>query len=70
MRDDLFANPKPIIGVIHVGALPGAPANTQSVDEIVAQAMREAAIYRDCGKEKHLHWLTARYCTHRFDIDN
>jgi len=49
MRDDLFANPKPIIGVIHVGALPGAPASTQTVDEIVAQAMREAAIYRDCG---------------------
>ncbi len=49
MRDDLFANPKPVIGVIHVGALPGAPANTQTVDEVVAQAMREAAIYRDCG---------------------
>src|SRR5262245_51842956 len=49
MRDDLFTNPKPIIGVIHVGALPGAPANTQTVDEITAQAMREAAIYRDCG---------------------
>ncbi|MGH9752259.1 MAG: BtpA/SgcQ family protein [Blastocatellia bacterium] len=45
----LFPNPKPIIGVIHVGALPGAPANTQTVDEIVAQAVREAAIYRDCG---------------------
>jgi len=49
MRDDLFANPKPIIGVIHVGALPGAPANSQTVDEIVAQAIGEAAIYRDCG---------------------
>jgi uncharacterized protein len=49
MWDDLFANPKPIIGVIHVGALPGAPANTQTVDEITAQAMREAAIYRDNG---------------------
>src|SRR5499426_1462255 len=49
MRDDLFANPKPIIGVIHVGALPGAPANTQTVDEITAQAIREAAVYRDCG---------------------
>jgi len=49
MRDDLFANPKPIIGVIHVGALPGAPANSQNVSEIAAQALREAAIYRDCG---------------------
>jgi membrane complex biogenesis BtpA family protein len=49
MRVDLFANLKPIIGVIHVGALPGAPANTQTVAEITAQAIHEAAIYRDCG---------------------
>ena len=49
MRDDLFANPKPVIGVIHVAALPGAPANKLPVSEIIAQAVREAAIYRDCG---------------------
>src|SRR5215510_7938722 len=49
MREDIFANPKPVIGVIHVGALPGAPANTLPVSEIIAQAMREAAVYRDCG---------------------
>ena len=49
MLNNLFLNPKPIIGVIHVGALPGAPANTQTVDEIVVQAMRESAIYCDCG---------------------
>ncbi len=48
MLDSLFSNPKPIIGMIHVAALPGAPANTQTVDEIAAQAVREAAIYRDC----------------------
>jgi len=49
MRNDLFANPKPIIGVIHVAALPGAPTNTLPVIGILAQAIREAAIYRDCG---------------------
>ncbi len=49
MLTALFSNPKPIIGVIHVGALPGAPANTMPVSEIIAQAIREAAIYRDCG---------------------
>ena len=49
MPNNLFSNPKPIIGVIHVGALPGAPANTLPVSEIIAQAIREAAIYRDCG---------------------
>jgi len=45
----LFPNPKPVIGMIHVGALPGTPANTQGVAEITAGAAREAAIYRDCG---------------------
>ncbi len=49
MLTSLFLNPKPIIGVIHVGALPGAPANTQTVAEITTQAVREAATYRDCG---------------------
>jgi uncharacterized protein len=49
MRDDIFANPKPVIGVIHVAALPGAPANTLPVSEIIAQSVREAAVYRDCG---------------------
>ena len=49
MLNNLFSNPKPIIGVIHVAALPGAPANTMPVSEIIAQAIREAAIYRDCG---------------------
>jgi membrane complex biogenesis BtpA family protein len=49
MLESLFANPKPIIGVIHVGAIPGAPASSQSVDEIATQAIHEAEIYRDCG---------------------
>ena len=49
MLNNLFSNPKPVIGVIHVAALPGAPANTLPVSKIIAQAVREAAIYRDCG---------------------
>jgi membrane complex biogenesis BtpA family protein len=49
MPNNLFSNPKPIIGVIHVASLPGAPANTLPVSEIIAQAVREAAVYRDCG---------------------
>src|SRR5262245_63668488 len=49
MLTALFSNTKPIIGVIHVAALPGAPANTLPVSEIIAQALRESAIYRDCG---------------------
>jgi membrane complex biogenesis BtpA family protein len=51
MIHNLFRHPKPVIGMIHVGALPGAPMNTHSVAEITAQAAREAAIYRDCGAD-------------------
>jgi predicted TIM-barrel enzyme len=43
MLTELFSTPKPIIGMIHVGALPGTPANRQSIAEIIAQAVREAA---------------------------
>ncbi|HKR13789.1 MAG TPA: BtpA/SgcQ family protein [Pyrinomonadaceae bacterium] len=45
----LFATPKPIIGVIHVGALPGTPRSSQTVAEIVALARNEARIYRETG---------------------
>jgi uncharacterized protein len=48
MLASLFSNPKPIIGMIHVGALPGTPASDQSIDQIIARAEREAAIYREC----------------------
>lgn len=49
MLTSLFPQPKPIIGMIHVGALPGTPANDRSVAELTAQAVREAALYRDGG---------------------
>ena len=45
----LFSNPKPIIGVIHVGALPGTPRNSQTVSELVIAARNEARVYRECG---------------------
>jgi uncharacterized protein len=48
MFTTLFSKPKPIIGMIHIGALPGTPASKQSIDQIIAQAEQEAAIYRDC----------------------
>ncbi|MDB6125513.1 MAG: Photosystem assembly BtpA [Pedosphaera sp.] len=49
MKSPLFASAKPIIGMIHVGALPGTPGNHLSLDKIVATAVREAKIYRDAG---------------------
>jgi uncharacterized protein len=45
----LFPNSKPVIGVIHVGALPGTPRGKSSVAELVQQARKEARIYRECG---------------------
>lgn len=49
MLSSLFPTSKPIIGMIHVGALPGTPANSHSVAEIIAQAVREAVVYRNSG---------------------
>jgi membrane complex biogenesis BtpA family protein len=46
---DLFENPKPVIGVIHVGALPGTPASALTVEALTEVAVREAAAYRDGG---------------------
>ena len=45
----LFTQSKPVIGVIHVGALPGTPRSTQTVAELIAAARREATLYRDGG---------------------
>src|SRR6476646_9733111 len=45
----LFTNLKPVIGVIHVGALPGTPRGAKSVVELVRQAKEEARVYRECG---------------------
>ncbi|MCA9303949.1 MAG: BtpA/SgcQ family protein [Phycisphaerales bacterium] len=40
---------KKLIGMVHVGPLPSAPNNTQSVAEIVAQATKEAKLLEDAG---------------------
>lgn len=44
-----FRHPKPIIGMIHVGALPGTPASRQSMAELLATAVHEARLYREAG---------------------
>jgi uncharacterized protein len=49
VTDTLFTNRKPVVGVIHVGALPGTPASRLGVDELTELALREAAAYRDGG---------------------
>ncbi|HEX5834990.1 MAG TPA: BtpA/SgcQ family protein [Pyrinomonadaceae bacterium] len=45
----LFSRSKPIIGVIHVGALPGTPRSSQTVSELITSARNEARLYRDSG---------------------
>jgi membrane complex biogenesis BtpA family protein len=44
----LFSINKPVMGVIHVGALPGTPRGSLGVAELVQQAKEEARIYREC----------------------
>ena len=45
----LFQNPKPVIAMIHLGALPGTSASKLSLVEIEKQALREAKIFRQAG---------------------
>lgn len=45
----LFSRSKPVVGVIHVGALPGTPRSSQTVSELISLARSEAKLYRECG---------------------
>jgi membrane complex biogenesis BtpA family protein len=45
----VFSSTKPVIAMVHVGALPGTPASRATVRELEAQAIAEARIYRDAG---------------------
>ena len=45
----LFAHARPVIAMIHVGALPGTPAHSQSLKELEARAERESRIFAACG---------------------
>jgi membrane complex biogenesis BtpA family protein len=47
----LFRNKKPIIGMIHVRALPGTPAYTGDVKAIIKKALDEAKVYKNLGVE-------------------
>lgn len=44
-----FAGAKPVVGMIHVAALPGTPSSKWAVSEIVDLARREAALYASAG---------------------
>jgi uncharacterized protein len=44
---ECFGAPRALIGVLHVGALPGTPGASQPVDALIDLALTEAKIYRD-----------------------
>ncbi|XP_067452723.1 uncharacterized protein F13E9.13, mitochondrial isoform X1 [Thunnus thynnus] len=47
---DLFGRLKSVvIGMVHVKALPGTPLGCMKMSQIIEEACREAAIYRDAG---------------------
>ncbi len=46
---NLFNIYKPVIGMIHVSALPGTPKYKGSVKQIIEQAKSEALIYKENG---------------------
>ncbi len=45
----IFKSTKPVIGMIHLDALPGTPASRLGVREIETKALAEAKIYRAAG---------------------
>jgi membrane complex biogenesis BtpA family protein len=49
MLESLFPESKPVIGVIHLNALPGTPLSWLTVDDLTELAVREAQIYRAGG---------------------
>jgi membrane complex biogenesis BtpA family protein len=44
-----FGASRALIGVLHVGALPGTPAASNSIDTLIDFTIGEARIYRDAG---------------------
>jgi hypothetical protein len=49
MMQDVFGAPRALVGMIHVGALPGTPSSAETICAVAARAVAEARIYNDCG---------------------
>ena len=45
----IFKKEKPIIGMVHVQALPGTPKNKFDASKIIDEALKEARIYKKAG---------------------
>jgi len=46
---ECFGAPRALVGMLHLGALPGTPSSSESVDTLIQRAVTEARIYRDEG---------------------
>jgi uncharacterized protein len=44
-----FQSARALIGMIHLGALPGTPCSRESIEAIVERAVGEAHVYREAG---------------------
>ncbi len=44
-----FGAARALIGMLHIGALPGTPAATHSIDTLIQTALTEARIYKEAG---------------------
>src|SRR3954453_4705598 len=44
-----FGGPRALVGMLHVGALPGTPAARHSIERLIEHTVAEARIYRDAG---------------------
>jgi membrane complex biogenesis BtpA family protein len=46
---ECFGATQALVGMLHLGALPGTPSASHSVDALIEQTLTEARIYKDAG---------------------
>lgn len=46
---ECFGAPRALVGMLHLGALPGTPSSSHSVDTLIQLTLTEARLYRDAG---------------------
>jgi uncharacterized protein len=49
LYSECFGAPRALVGMLHLGALPGTPSASQSVDALIQHTLTEARIYKDAG---------------------
>jgi membrane complex biogenesis BtpA family protein len=46
---ECFAGPRALVGMLHVGALPGTPSASEPVETLIQRVLADARIYADAG---------------------